>query len=124
MLFFSRVAGIRCPNEELADYSGTNFPNGDGSPMGTTKSISSDELESDLVEPSYLCDYKMLQPQGSQRVYDAFHLLQTDPSVEVLHQYYLVSVFFIRATAESSATSSTHTELFNTHRAFAFRRKS
>lgn len=80
--------------------------------METTKSISSDELESDWVKPSpYLCDYKMLQPQGSQRVYDAFLLLQTDPSVQVLHQYYLVSVFFIRATAESSSNSLTHIEL-------------
>ncbi|XP_073121435.1 uncharacterized protein [Henckelia pumila] len=77
------VAGIRYPNEELADDSGMNFPNEDGSSMGITKSLSSDELESDWVEPSpYLCDYQMLQPQGSQRVYDAFHLLQTDPSVQ------------------------------------------
>ncbi|XP_075500924.1 uncharacterized protein LOC142539381 [Primulina tabacum] len=78
-----QVAGIQCPNEELADDSGTNFPSGDRSPMGATKSISSDQLELDWVESfPHLCDYKMLQPQGSQRVYDAFHLLQTDPSVE------------------------------------------
>ncbi|KZV29691.1 hypothetical protein F511_21675 [Dorcoceras hygrometricum] len=78
-----QVAGSRYPNEEFADESGTNFPDEDGGPMGIAKSISSDELESDWVEPSpYLCDDKMLQPQGSQRVYDAFHLLQTDPSVQ------------------------------------------
>ncbi|XP_073310617.1 uncharacterized protein [Primulina huaijiensis] len=78
-----QVAGIRYPSEELADDSGTNFPNENGSPMGIIKSISSEELESDWIEPSPdLCHSKQLQPRGSQRVYDAFHLLQTDPSVQ------------------------------------------
>lgn len=40
--------------------------------------------ELDWVEPSlHLCNSRMLQPHGSDRVYDAFHLLQTEPSVQV-----------------------------------------
>lgn len=39
--------------------------------------------ELDCVEPSFhLCNSRVLQPHGSDRVYDAFHLLQTEPSVQ------------------------------------------
>lgn len=43
-------------------------------------------IESDLdwVEPSlHLCNSRILQPQGFNRVYGALHLLQTEPSVQV-----------------------------------------
>lgn len=40
--------------------------------------------ELDWVEPSFrLCNSGVLQPHGSDRVYDAFHMLQTEPSVQV-----------------------------------------
>ncbi|KAF3956973.1 hypothetical protein CMV_017961 [Castanea mollissima] len=39
--------------------------------------------ELDWVEPSFhLCNSRVLQPHGSDRVYDAFHMLQTEPSVQ------------------------------------------
>lgn len=40
-------------------------------------------FESDGIEPSMqLCNSRMLQANGANRVYDAFHLLQTDKSVQ------------------------------------------
>lgn len=40
--------------------------------------------ELDWVEPSlHLCNSRTLQPLGSDRVFDAFHLMQTEPSVQV-----------------------------------------
>ncbi|XP_042991619.1 uncharacterized protein LOC122318393 [Carya illinoinensis] len=40
-------------------------------------------LELDWVEPSlHLCNSRILQTQGSNRVYNALHLLQTEPSVQ------------------------------------------
>lgn len=39
--------------------------------------------ELDWVEPSFhLCNSRVLQPHGSNKVYDAFHMLQTEPSVQ------------------------------------------
>ncbi|XP_059460718.1 uncharacterized protein LOC132189900 isoform X4 [Corylus avellana] len=39
--------------------------------------------ELDWMEPSpHLCNSRTLQPHGSDRVYDAFHLLHTEPSVQ------------------------------------------
>ncbi|XP_062163105.1 uncharacterized protein LOC133870081 [Alnus glutinosa] len=39
--------------------------------------------ELDWVEPSlHLCNSRTLQPLGSDRVFDAFHLMQTEPSVQ------------------------------------------
>ncbi|KAG8390241.1 hypothetical protein BUALT_Bualt01G0063300 [Buddleja alternifolia] len=44
---------------------------------------SSAESEMDWIEPSlHLCNSRMLRTHGSDRVYDAFHLLQTEPSVQ------------------------------------------
>ena len=47
--------------------------------------VSSDGTERDWIEPSLpqLRSSRMLQPYGSDRVYDAFHLLQTDPCIQV-----------------------------------------
>lgn len=40
--------------------------------------------ELDWVEPSFhLCNSRVLQPHGSNKVYDAFHMLQTEPSIQV-----------------------------------------
>ncbi|GFQ05070.1 hypothetical protein PHJA_002651100 [Phtheirospermum japonicum] len=44
---------------------------------------SSSESEADWIEPSLnIRSSRMLQPYGSDRVYDAFHLLQSEPSVQ------------------------------------------
>ncbi|KAJ0041982.1 hypothetical protein Pint_17192 [Pistacia integerrima] len=41
------------------------------------------DVELDWVEPSlHLSNSRMLQPYGPDRVYDAFHLLQTEPSIQ------------------------------------------
>ncbi|XP_031259156.1 uncharacterized protein LOC116117262 [Pistacia vera] len=41
------------------------------------------DAELDWVEPSlHLSNSRMLQPYGPDRVYDAFHLLQTEPSIQ------------------------------------------
>lgn len=51
---------------------------------GLVDRVSSVGSELDWMEPSaYLCNSKMLQPHASERVYDAFHLLQTESSVQV-----------------------------------------
>ena len=40
--------------------------------------------ELDWVEPPFhLCNSRVLQPHGSNKVYDAFHMLQTEPSIQV-----------------------------------------
>lgn len=45
----------------------------------------SSSSESDWREPSLqLCDPKVLQTYGSNKVYDAFHLMRTDSSIQVL----------------------------------------
>lgn len=45
--------------------------------------VSSVGQELDWIEPSFhLCNPRMLQYHGYDRVYDAFHLLQTDPSIQ------------------------------------------
>ncbi|KAH0979122.1 hypothetical protein GBA52_006299 [Prunus armeniaca] len=50
---------------------------------GLVDRVSSVGSELDWMEPSaYLCNSKMLQPHDSERVYDAFHLLQTESSVQ------------------------------------------
>ncbi|XP_021823440.1 uncharacterized protein LOC110764731 isoform X2 [Prunus avium] len=50
---------------------------------GLVDRVSSVGSELDWMEPSaYLCNSKMLQSHASERVYDAFHLLQTESSVQ------------------------------------------
>ncbi|KAA8539782.1 hypothetical protein F0562_026474 [Nyssa sinensis] len=53
------------------------------SPTGLAHTVPSVGSEIDWIEP-YLQMHnpRMLEPQGSDRVYDAFHLLQTEPSVQ------------------------------------------
>ncbi|GER35081.1 hypothetical protein STAS_11331 [Striga asiatica] len=53
--------------------------NEDNSSEGSEKIISSSSSEVDWIEPSLaLGSSRMLRPYGLDRVYDAFHLLQTD----------------------------------------------
>lgn len=50
----------------------------------TREVLSSSGSVSDWIEPSmHICNSKLLQSYGSNRVYDAFHLLQTEPSIQV-----------------------------------------
>lgn len=54
------------------------------SPLGLMHRVPSAGSEIDWVEPSvHLCNSKMVQPHGYDTVYDAFHLLQNEPSVQV-----------------------------------------
>lgn len=49
----------------------------------TREALSSSGSVSDWIEPSmHICNSKLLQSYGSNRVYDAFHLLQTEPSIQ------------------------------------------
>ncbi|XP_049396754.1 uncharacterized protein LOC125860779 isoform X2 [Solanum stenotomum] len=49
----------------------------------THEVLSSSGSVSDWIEPSiHICNSKLLQSYGSNRVYDAFHLLQTEPSIQ------------------------------------------
>lgn len=52
-------------------------------PTDFVHQISSAGSEGDWMEPSIcMCNSKMLQRYGSERVYDAFHLLRTEPLVQ------------------------------------------
>lgn len=43
----------------------------------------------DWIEPPLqLCNTSLLQPYMLDRFYDAFHMFQTDPSVQVLYCFY------------------------------------
>ncbi|XP_058205744.1 uncharacterized protein LOC131319499 isoform X3 [Rhododendron vialii] len=47
--------------------------------------VSSVGQELDWIEPSFhLCNPRMLQYRGCDRVYNAFHLLHTDPSIQMM----------------------------------------
>ncbi|XP_057475255.1 uncharacterized protein LOC130763367 [Actinidia eriantha] len=53
------------------------------SPTAALKRVSSFGKKLDWIEPSlHLCNPRTLQRRGSDRVYDAFHLLHTDPSIQ------------------------------------------
>ncbi|GFZ15178.1 transmembrane protein [Actinidia rufa] len=53
------------------------------SPTAALKRVSSFGKKLDWIEPSlHLCNPRTLQCRGSDRVYDAFHLLHTDPSIQ------------------------------------------
>lgn len=60
------------------------------SPTGFLRRVPSYGSEVDWVEPSLpLCNASLLKPFGSDRLYDAFHLLQTEPHVQVSPQFML-----------------------------------
>ncbi|WCJ36455.1 hypothetical protein M5689_017654 [Euphorbia peplus] len=53
------------------------------SPPGILRRVSPAGSDLDWVEPSpHLCNSRMLHPYGPDRVYDAFHLLQTEPAIQ------------------------------------------
>ncbi|GAB2265432.1 hypothetical protein Dimus_000488 [Dionaea muscipula] len=53
------------------------------SPAASAKGASSTHSEVDWMEPPLqLFDWRMMQPYGLNRMYDAFHLLQTEPSIK------------------------------------------
>ncbi|KAL2527031.1 Uncharacterized conserved protein (UCP012943) [Abeliophyllum distichum] len=53
------------------------------SQIGYRQILSSAESKVDWIEPSlHLFNSRMLQPRGADRVYDAFHLLQTETGVQ------------------------------------------
>lgn len=72
--------------DRLAYDSDKDVPDETTSPtvMGRrVSSVGSLGTELDWIEPSLqLCNPRMLRPYGSNRVYDAFHLLQTEPCVQ------------------------------------------
>ncbi|GFS30469.1 hypothetical protein Acr_00g0012100 [Actinidia rufa] len=54
------------------------------SPTAALKRVSSVGKKLDWIEPSlHLCNPGSLQRRGYDRVYDAFHLLHTEPSIQV-----------------------------------------
>ncbi|XP_011076391.1 uncharacterized protein LOC105160622 [Sesamum indicum] len=72
------------PKEKLSEDIEKDVDNEDSRTKGFEGMISSSESEVDWFEPSLsVYNSRMLQrPCGSSRVYDAFHLLQTEPSVQ------------------------------------------
>ncbi|KAK6155898.1 hypothetical protein DH2020_010146 [Rehmannia glutinosa] len=71
------------PKEKLTEDTWKEVENEDNRTEGIENMISSSESEVDWVEPSVtLCNSRMLRPYGSDRVYDAFHMLQSEPSVQ------------------------------------------
>ncbi|KAF5959827.1 hypothetical protein HYC85_001036 [Camellia sinensis] len=70
--------------DRLAYNSNNNVADEITSPTGLVTRVSSVGTELDWIEPSMqLCHPRMLQHHGSDRVYDAFNLLQTDPSIQL-----------------------------------------
>ncbi|KAF3433168.1 hypothetical protein FNV43_RR24270 [Rhamnella rubrinervis] len=69
--------------DKFVSESGKDVGDQVTSPTSLVQRVSSVGSELDWVEPSlHLCNSKMVQPHGYDTVYDAFHLLQTDTSVQ------------------------------------------
>ncbi|KAL0341126.1 UNVERIFIED_CONTAM: hypothetical protein Sradi_4629400 [Sesamum radiatum] len=76
-------SSMRFPAGKLAEDTERGVVDEITSPLGSEKRVSLSEFEKDWVEPSlHLPNSRMFQTFGSDRVYDAFHLLQTEPSVQ------------------------------------------
>ncbi|KAK4436382.1 hypothetical protein Salat_0801900 [Sesamum alatum] len=76
-------SAMRFPAGKLAEDTERGVVDEVTSPLGSEKGVSSSEFEKDWVEPSlHLRNSRMLKTYGSDRVYDAFHMLQTEPSVQ------------------------------------------
>ncbi|XVF11213.1 hypothetical protein REPUB_Repub08aG0006700 [Reevesia pubescens] len=75
-----------CPQlirDKFSYNAGKDIPHQIPSPTGSMHRVRSAGSELDWMEPSmHLYNTKALQPYGSNRVYDAFHLLQTEPTVQ------------------------------------------
>ncbi|XP_050225564.1 uncharacterized protein LOC126675038 isoform X2 [Mercurialis annua] len=64
-------------------FACTDVANQISSPTGRLRSVSPVGSEADWIEPSmHLCNSRMFHPYSPDRVYDAFHLLQHEPSVK------------------------------------------
>ena len=75
----SKTAGSNTDKEAMDAIS---------SPTGGSILKVSSISESDWREPSLQsCNPMVLQTYGSNRAYDAFHLLQTDTAIQVLYGY-------------------------------------
>ncbi|XP_011101112.1 uncharacterized protein LOC105179211 isoform X2 [Sesamum indicum] len=71
------------PGGKLAEDSERGVVDEITSPLGSEKRVPLSEFEKDWVEPPlHLRNSRMFQTYGSDRVYDAFHLLQTEPSIQ------------------------------------------
>lgn len=69
--------------DRAAYDSDKDVPDHTTRPVGFVGRVPSVGSEVDWVEPSLnLCNSRLSQPCGSNKVYDAFHLLQTEPSVQ------------------------------------------
>lgn len=74
--------------DKFASKSGYDLEDQVVSPTGLGHRVSSVGSELDWVEPPlHPCNSKMMQPHGYSNVYDAFHLLQTEPSIQVFYSF-------------------------------------
>lgn len=74
------------PKGNAEDSSDTDVGDEVVNPRSSEKRVCAVECEMDWVEPSlHFTNSIKLQPHGLDGVLDAFHLLQTEPSVQVLH---------------------------------------
>ncbi|XWS51583.1 hypothetical protein CRYUN_Cryun12cG0189200 [Craigia yunnanensis] len=75
-----------CPQlirDKFSYNAGKDIAHQNPSPTGSMHRVHSAGSELDWMEPSlHLYNTGALQPYGSNRVYDAFHLLQTEPMVQ------------------------------------------
>lgn len=100
----------------MRDKFAPDFVNGEEhqvmSPTDLVHQISPVGSELDWMEPSVLmCNSKMLQPYGSERVYDAFHLLRTEPLVQVPFYFFELLIWCLemklnRGTAKCACSYS------------------
>ncbi|XP_015877964.3 uncharacterized protein LOC107414362 [Ziziphus jujuba] len=69
--------------DKFASKSGNDVGDQVVSPTGLGHQVSPVGSELDWREPPlHLCNSKMMQPHGYRNVYDAFHLLQTEPLIQ------------------------------------------
>jgi hypothetical protein len=80
-----RVLGLASRVELLRD----TYCNISENELTNLDQVSEDDSDTDWLEPSlFPYNPKLLQANGSDRVYYAIHLLQTDPSVQVNSMLY------------------------------------
>jgi hypothetical protein len=86
-----RVLGLASRVELLRD----TYCNKSENELTNLDQVSEDDPDTDWLEPSlFPYNPKLLQANGSDRVYYAIHLLQTDPSVQV-HSMLYNSIFIL-----------------------------
>lgn len=85
----------------IKDLSGHNLDDEissqGSSPTGFARRGSSSGSKLDWMEPTLqLYNSNMLLPYGSNRVYDAFHMLQHEPSVQVLITHKITCLYLLK----------------------------